>query len=211
MLADADKLQERSTRTLKGLLPSEARHYGFDRGLVLMSADARHLVLRGAEYRGAEYTPPPPPVAEQGRLLANGQPRDRADASADRRSAVCGTPRSTAHGSACIRRRSADDLLEDPWGQNLRYPYTVLDEGALARRSFWRGRKDVRKHFDDRYEYMAELTPVEGAPVLLKARFFKDPKTDEALRLADPGGLLVWPARAWTVPDDSRWRASTIR
>ena len=38
---------ERANPELKGRLPSEARFYGFDRGLVVHAADARRWVLRG--------------------------------------------------------------------------------------------------------------------------------------------------------------------
>jgi hypothetical protein len=62
IVADAEKLQQVNPE-LKGLLPSEAKHYGFNQGLVVMAADARQFVVRGPGQKAVAYTPPPPPAA----------------------------------------------------------------------------------------------------------------------------------------------------
>lgn len=51
VVADTAGIERRNT-ALKGLLPRDAKHYGFDRGLVLMSADARQFVIRGPALQG---------------------------------------------------------------------------------------------------------------------------------------------------------------
>ena len=64
---------EAANPALKGLLPSEARLYGFDQGLVFMSADARAFVVRGPKHQAVAFAPPPPQQPEM-RLKPNGMP-----------------------------------------------------------------------------------------------------------------------------------------
>lgn len=190
VVVDGDALQQINP-TLKGLLPSEAKHYGFDRGLVLMAADARQFVIRGPAHEAVAYTPPPPPAAPEGRLKANGT-----------REIV---PLMPPLGDVPVRQvmlqgkwlglyseKEAADAGDDEWGQRLLYPYTVLNEGALSRRSFWRAKIVAAQRFDDRFERLTELTPVAGAPTFLNGRFAKDPQSGEARVLDDPAGVLVW-------------------
>jgi hypothetical protein len=89
-------------------------------------------------------------------------------------------------------QKEAQDVLDDSSGKALKYPYSVIDEGSTARRSFLRGKIVEDRHFDESYQHIGELTPVEGAPVFLKGRFFKVAGTDDALPLENPTGLLVW-------------------
>jgi hypothetical protein len=182
---------EAANPSLKGLLPSEARHYGFDQGLVFMSADARQFVVRGAEHRASEYVPAASEQAVPVRLKANGMPEI-----VPMRPPMGEVPARQAQlGGQWLglySQKEAADLLDDDRGQGLRYPYTIIDEGALARRSFLRARIAEGTRFDERFQHVAELTPVPGAPVFLKGRFFKRAGTDEAMALDDPAGLLVW-------------------
>ena len=189
VVVDGDALQ-RINPTLQGLLPTEAKHYGFDRGLVLMAADGRQFVIRGPEHEAVAYTPPPPPAAPEGRLQANGT-----------RELVPTLPfgdvparQVTLQGKwlGLYSEKEAADAGNDEWGRNLRWPYTVLNEGKLARRAFWRAKIVAAQRFDDRFERLAELTPVAGAPTFLNGRFAKDQQTGEARVLDDPAGILVW-------------------
>lgn len=177
--------------TLNGLLPSEAKHYGFDRGLVLMAADARQFVIRGPAHEAVAYTPPAPPAEPQGRLKSNGT-----------REIV---PLMPPFGDVPARQvmlqgkwlglyteKEAADAGNDEWGQNLAYPYSVLNEGRLSRRSFWRAKIVTAQRFDDKFERLEDLTPVAGGPTYLNGRFAKDPQTGEARVLEDPAGVLVW-------------------
>jgi hypothetical protein len=181
---------ERINPTLKGLLPSEAKHYGFDRGLVLMAGDARQFVIRGPAHEAVAYTPPPPPAPPEGRLQANGT-----------REIVPTLPfgdvparQVTLQGKwlGLYSEKEAADAGNDEWGKNLRWPYSVFNEGPLARRGFWRAKIVAAQRFDDRFERLAELTPVAGAPTFLNGRFAKDPQTGAARVLDDPAGVLVW-------------------
>lgn len=180
---------ERINPALAGLLPSEAKHYGFDRGLVLMAADARQFVIRGPAHEAVAYTPPPPPAPPEGRLQANGT-----------REIVPTLPFGDVPARQVMLQgqwlglyseKEAADAGNDEWGKNLRWPYGVFNEGPLARRGFWRAKIVAAQRFDDRFERLTELTPVAGAPTFLNGRFAKDPE-GAARVLDDPAGVLVW-------------------
>lgn len=190
LVADADKLQLLNPE-LKGLLPSDAKHYGFDHGLVFMSADARQFVVRGAALKAEPYVAPAP-VSEypEGKLLANG-----------RREMVPMLPfgenplRQVTLGGQWLglySEKEVADIEQDDDGSTLRYPYSVDNEGALARRSFWRAKIATVKRFDDRFERLDELTPVAGAPTFLKGRYASDGRSGQPLVLENPAGVLVW-------------------
>jgi hypothetical protein len=189
IVADADKLQLVNPE-LKGLLPSEATHYGFNQGLVLMAADARQFVVRGPGQKAVAYTPPPPPAAPEGRLQANGTremvPTKPFGENPSRQVTLGG------QWLGLYSEKEAADAGRDDWGRNLRYPYKVIDEGKLSRRTFWRAKVITAQRFDDRFERLSELTPIPGATTFLKGRFKTDPKTGEPLLLSDPEGVLVW-------------------
>jgi hypothetical protein len=189
IVADADKLQ-RVNPELKGLLPSEAKHYGFNQGLVLMAADARQFVVRGPGQKAIAYTSPPPPAAPEGRLQANGTrelvPTRPLGENPSRQVTLGG------QWLGLYSEKEAAAAGRDDWGRNLRYPYQVIDEGKMSRRTFWRAKIITAQRFDDRFERLSELTPIPGAPTFLKGRFKTDPKTGEPLLLSDPAGVLVW-------------------
>lgn len=196
-LAVADGVQvadtaaiERANPRLGGLLPVEGKHYGFDRGLVFMAADARSFVVRGRALQAEPYVPPPqaqPPVEYK----ANGMPVI--------------VPLRPPIGEVPARQvwldgkwlglyspKEAEDAGNDAWGGKLRWPYSVHDEGALARRGFWRAEIIEVRRFDERYKRLDALKPIPDAPVFLKGRFFKDLATGEPLVLESPAGVMVW-------------------
>ena len=188
VLADAATLEQRNP-SLKGLLPREAKYFGFDQGLVLLSADARRLVIRGPQFPAVAYTPTAAPVPEPDRM-ANGRERvvpllPLGDVPA--RQIVLG-----GKWLGLFSEKEAADAVDDPFGDHYRYPYTVVDEGALVRRSFWNGRVVEAQRFDDRFQRLADLTPVANAPGYIKGRFLKDPTTGKPLLLSAPDGFLVW-------------------
>ena len=181
---------EAANPALKGLLPSEARLYGFDQGLVFMSADARSFVVRGPKHEAVAYERPPPARPDI-QLKANGMP-----VIVPMRPPMGEVPARQAQlGGAWLglySPKEAEDILDDRSGESLKYPYTVKDEGATARRSFLRATMTTEQHFDESFERIATLTPVPDAPVFLKGRFFKKPGTDEAMLFDQPTSVLVW-------------------
>jgi hypothetical protein len=189
IVADGDKLQQANPE-LKGLLPSEAKHYGFDRGLVLMTADARQFVVRGPELKAVAWTPPAPPAEPEGPLQANGM-----------HALVPSMPLGEVHARqvtldgqwlGLYSEKEAAEAGNDDWGRNLRYPYQVLDEGSLARRTFWRAKIVNAQRFDDKFQRLSELTPIAGAPVFLKGRFQTAGFSGQPLVLNEPASVLVW-------------------
>ncbi len=189
LLVDAGAL-EAANPELAGKLPSEARFYAFDAGLVVHAADARRWVVRGASLK-AEPWSPRAPATESPPLKANGMPKV--------------IPLRPPLGEAPARLAKLDDRLiglfseneaadasNDPFGDRLAYSYSILDERALARRSFWTVQTAQAQRFDERFEQIRKLEPLEGSPVFLRGRFLKKLPGEEPLAAADPPGVLAW-------------------
>ncbi|WP_033397143.1 PA2928 family protein [Arenimonas oryziterrae] len=182
---------EKNNPALVGLLPVESKYFGFDGGLVLMTADARQMVIRGADLKASDYVARAI-VAPEPEREANGRERI-----VPMRPPIGEVPARTAtlggQWLGLYTEREAADALHDEFGTRFRYPYTVLDEGAQARRTFHRGTVVQAQRFDERFPRLGKLEPIAGAPVYLKGRFFKDPsKIDTALTMTAPDGLMVW-------------------
>ncbi len=190
VIADGQALQ-RANPELQGLLPSEAKRYSFDQGLVLMAADARLFVIRGPELKAHAYTPPPPPSEPQGRLKANGM-REIVPMRPPLGEVPTRQTQLRGRWLGLYTDKEAADAAADEWGLKLLYPYTVVDEGAVSRRRFWHAKIVPVRRFDDRFERLDGLTPVAGSPVYLKGRFMNDARTGKP-RVPDGGdGVFVW-------------------
>lgn len=189
LVADSEAIQ-RINPELKGLLPSEARHYGFDQGLVMMTADARMFVIRGAEQKAIAYAPPPP-VQQEAPLKANGMPEI-----VPMRPPIGEVPTRQAmlqgQWLGLYSEKEAADLADDEFGSGFKYPYTILDERALARRVFYRAKIVEAQRFDERFKKATDLQPVAGSPVFLRGRFMNAPGTETARPADDGDGLFVW-------------------
>jgi len=189
VVADASAIERRNP-ALAGLLPAEAQFYGFDRGLVFASADARQFVVRDRGLRAEPYRTATP-VAPAPRLKANGMPEI--------------VPLRRPFGREPARQvrlegqwlglysgKEAMDAGDDASGDHLRWPYTVLDEGSRARRGFWRADIVRAERFGESFERLDALAPVDDAPVFLNGRFLENLATDQPLVLEDPSSVLVW-------------------
>ena len=180
---------EAANPELAGRLPSEARFYGFDRGLVVQAADARRWVLRGPEVQAQPWvsgTPPAQPVP----LKASGMPKvvpTRPGGDVPVRMAVIDGRRIGLYAP-----NEAAAAANDPFGDRLAYPYSILDEGAASRRSFWTVQTAPVQRFDERYEHIRRLEPVAGSPVFLRGRFLKQLPGEDVLAARDPDGVFVW-------------------
>ncbi len=188
VVADAAAIEQRNP-TLKGLLPSEAKYYSFDRGLVFMTADARPMVIEGEALDATGYAPTLAPTPEPERY-ANGRER----VAPLMPYGVVPARQVTLGGQwlGLYTAREAADASKDQFGDRLRYPYTVLDERVNARRTFWRGTIVQAQRFDDRFPRIDSLQPIAGAPVFLNGRFVKDPANGNPLLMQAPDGVLVW-------------------
>jgi hypothetical protein len=187
-LVDAAAI-EAANPDLAGRLPSEARFYGFDRGLVVHAADARRWVLRGAALK-AEPWAPAAPAAAPAPLKANGMPKvvpmlPIGDAPA--RLAVINGTRIGLYSP-----NEAKAAATDPFGDRLAYPYSILDEGASSRRSFWTVHTEQVRRFDERFEQIRRLEPVADSAVFLRGRFLKQLPGEAPLNAKDPDGVFVW-------------------
>ncbi|MCX7034443.1 MAG: hypothetical protein NT046_10800 [Arenimonas sp.] len=189
LLSDAAGLEQRNPELL-GLLPSDASHYSFDRGLVLLAADARRFVVRGPGLVAQAYVPASPPPPPPPDLKSNGSPR-----------IVPLLPfgevptrlaKLDGRWLALYSEKEAADAADDDWGENLRYPYQILDEGAQVRRSMWSPRIVSAQRFDEVFDRIESLEPIPGAPSFLKGRFFRDLATGEPMAMSSPSGLMVW-------------------
>ena len=189
MLADAPGLEQRNPE-LAGLLPIDAGHYAFDRGLVLLAADARRFVIRGPELRAEPYVPTPQPPDPPAERLANGH--GRVTPTLPSGDVPARLAKIDADWVALYSEKEAADAAKDSFGDNLRYPYRVINEGALVRRSLWRPRIVSARRFDDVFDRFESFAPIPGAPSFIQGRFFKDPATGQPMPLSSPTGLLVW-------------------
>lgn len=180
---------EAANPELAGRLPTEARFYGFDRGLVVHAADARRWVVRGPALKVSPWTPAAAAAAPV-TLKANGMPKVvpmRPAGDAPTRMAAIDGRRIGLYSP-----NEAAAAANDPFGDRLAYPYSILDEGAASRRSFWSVHTAQLQRFDERYEHIHRLEPVAGSAVFLRGRFLKQLPGDTALPAQDPAGVFVW-------------------
>lgn len=180
---------EAANPELAGRLPSEARYYGFDRGLVVHAADARRWVLRGPVPK-AEPWAPAPVAAAPVPLKANGTPKIvplRPIGDVPVRLATIDGRR-----IGLFSQKEAADAASDPFGDHLAYPYSIVDEGAGARRSFWIVQTAQVRRFDERYEHISGVEPVAGSEVFLRGRFLKQLPGETPLPATAPDGFYVW-------------------
>jgi hypothetical protein len=170
---------------LEGMLPEDPQRYGFDRGLVFMTADARQHVVRGAEGARSDYVPPQAPVKAPSHEDVKVPLRPYGEAPL--RLVEFNGRRLGLYSAA-----EAESAANDRFGRQLAYPYSVLDQGALARRSLWWAEVETVAPFDEPFERLSAMTPVPGSPEFLRGRFASQPGRD--LPLVPPGepGLLVW-------------------
>ena len=180
---------EAANPDLAGRLPSEARFYGFDRGLYVQAADARRWVVRGPEAK-AEPWVPAAPAAASAPLKANGMPKViplRPVGDAPARQAVINGRRIGLYSP-----NEAAAAANDPFGDRLAYPYSIMDEGAASRRSFWVVQSAQVRRFDERFERIQRLEPIAGGAVYLRGRFLKQLPGETPLPAKDPDGSFVW-------------------
>lgn len=173
---------------LAGLLPSESRLWGFDQGPVITLADARVVRLSGPDLQVRDHVPrqaAQPPVP----LKSNGMPRVvplRLLTPLVRHKVL-----SEQAWLALYTDDEAADAVDDTFGDHALFPYSIDDDGAMARRTFRRMRLAPTQRFDETFLRIVEQVPVPGSPVLLRGRFVRDPVTDAPVKLENDD-FLVW-------------------
>lgn len=188
VLATSKSIQERNPE-LRGVMPVDATHYGFDDGLVVLSADARRFRVSGGDAAAAPYEPRPVP-APVPRLAASGarviEPT-RPYGSVPLRLIELG-----GRWLGLYSEGEAVDAANDEFGDHFQFPYSIKDEGAQTRRGFWRVDVAEAERFDERFPRLSTLTPLQEDAVFLNGRFLKEGTADRPLRLEDPAGVAVW-------------------
>jgi hypothetical protein len=180
--ATAATLQEKNA-ALKGMLPASADLYAFDAGLVITAADAQRWRVQGATLAAQAYQPPPPPKPAPPTRWISTRPY--------------GEPvvRLAKLGETWVglyTDKEASDAINDSFGTRFNEPFTVLNEGALARRTFRRATLGKTREFTEgRHDRLVELKPVDGSPAFLRGRFFHVPGTEQPLAMSEPSGVLV--------------------
>ncbi len=180
--ANAAALQERNP-VLKGMLPASADLYGFDGGLVLTAADAQRYRVRGANFRAEPYQPAPTPAPTPPKRFVHTRPWGEPVV---RQTRIAGT------WLGLYSEREAAEAGNDAFGTHYDEPFTISDEGPLARRSFRRATIGKTREFPEgRHDRLLDLRPVAASPAFLRGRFFHTPGTEEALPMVEPAGVLV--------------------
>lgn len=185
LLGPDDLLQAQPA--LVGLLPTDARFWNFDRGPVVTLADGRVVRLAGEELAIEDWTPP---ARANAALPTWKDGRPRIIPTAPTQPKVRHVPRGERQWLALLSDAEARDAVDDERGDNATFPYSIIDQGPMARRRFHDVRMDEVVHFEERLLRIVAAEPVAGSPVLLRARFVRDPFTGEALA-TDNGDLLV--------------------
>ncbi|GGA73825.1 hypothetical protein GCM10011521_09940 [Arenimonas soli] len=173
--------------SLEGLLPTDARFWKFDRGPVVTLADGRTVRLAGESLAIEDWAPPPAKKVELP-TRANGMPR--IIPTPPMQPKVRHVPRDDRRWLALLADSEALDAVNDENGNKASYPYSIADQGPMARRRFHEVRLDETVRFEERLLRIVAAESVPDSPVLLRARFVRDPFTGEAMP-TDNGDLLV--------------------
>ena len=182
VIATAATLQEKNA-ALKGMLPATADLYAFDAGLVITAADAQRYRVQGATLAAQPYQPPPPPKPAPATHWISMRPMGEP---------VVRLARLGDTWIGLYTDRESADAVNDQFGMRFNEPFTIVNEGALARRTFRRAVVGKTRQFpEDRYDRLVELTPVAAAPAYLRGRFFHVPGTEQPLAMTEPSGVLV--------------------
>ena len=187
ILIDAAGLEQRNP-ALKGLLPVDGKLYRFDGGLVFTAADARAFVVRAGDFGAEPYTPPPPPPPKP-EYYADGSPR-LVSIMQPLGEVPARLVRMDDDWVGLYSDKEAADAANDPFGDHLMHPSTVLNEHADVRRSFRKARIITVQPFDKPFPRLDGFEPIPGTPSYIRGRFFVDPASGEPMRV--DSGLLVW-------------------
>lgn len=186
VVADRKLLEERNPQ-LQGLAPREPGFYAFDAGLVVTTADARHHRVRAGTYAVEPYRPA---SEEQFRRLQfmsttwNGG--YRTGDFLTRQASLGG------RWLGLYSEKEAADAGDDGFGDHLKDPTRVLDEGARVRRTFWTARIGKTKQFTEgRHDRLFDVTRIPEAPEYMEAGLLIKQGIRRPAEVRDPAGLLV--------------------
>ncbi len=191
-LADRATLEQRNP-ALHDLIPKDLDFYAYDRGLVLIAADARRFRVRATDFVAEPYIAPNDDYFRNAQFMAtrwNGGYRTsdflvRQMMLSDR-------------WIGFFSEKEAADAGQDEFGDKIATggpgsnPDRVFYESSQARRTFWTARIGKTKEFTEgTHDRLFDVAPIPGAPEYLEAGLLIHQGTKQALRLEDPAGFLV--------------------
>ncbi|MDQ3119114.1 MAG: hypothetical protein M3Q89_06030 [Verrucomicrobiota bacterium] len=186
IVANRKEIEQRNL-ALQGLIPKELNFYAFDNGLVITTADARRHKVRAADYAAELYKPESDDHFRGVQFRAT-------QWNGGYRTGDFLTRQATLGGRwlGFYSEKEAADAADDGFGDTLKNPDSVFNEGSRARRSFWTARIGKTKEFTEgSHDRLFDVTRVPAAPDFLEAGFVVAQGTKQPLTLHDPEGLLV--------------------
>lgn len=186
IVADRAMLEQRNPE-LRDLIPKDSDFYAYDNGLVITAADGRRVKVRAGDYKAEPYAPPSEDYFRNVQFMAtrwNG----------GYRTGDFLTRQATLGGGwlGLYTEKEALDASDDGFGDSLKNPGRVLDEGERARRTFWTARIGRTKEFTEgSHDRLFDLTKLPEAPEFLQGGLLVRQGTRQPLTMRDPEGLLV--------------------
>ena len=186
LVADRARL-ETVNPELKGLIPSTLEFYTFDGGLVVTTANARRLRISAPDFKATPYTPANDEVFRRLSFMStqwNGgyQTKDFLV----RQGMLWG------RWIGLHTDKEAAQAGNDEFGDHLKNPARIIDEGALARRTFWTARIGKTRQFSEgRHDRLIDVTRLPGAAEFLQGGFLVRQGTRSPLQFSEPDGTLI--------------------
>lgn len=189
---------------LAGLFPRELRHWTWLDALLVRLADGRLVRIDAATLAATGYG-----IADPDAFAQAGQRTWMWHGGYD--TAAFGVRHGWFDGEwiGLFSEAEAADAANDPWGDHLFSSAEVADEGAAARRRFWRGLPGRTREFSEgSHPRLAALEPLPDGRSWLQGRLLKAPATagspawvrrgntwraapGEPVRMSAPDGALV--------------------
>lgn len=189
---------------LAGLLPRELRHWTWLDAPVVRVADGRLVRVDAATLAALDHA-----VADAEAFARANQRTWMWHGGHD--TAEFGVRHGLFDGAwiGLFSEAEAADAIEDPWGDHLFSSAEVADEGAAARRRFWKARIGRTRAFSEgSHPRLQALEPLAGERRWLQGRLLKAPAAagtpawvrrgntwratpGEPARMSEPGGVLV--------------------
>lgn len=185
-LADRSTLEQRNP-SLRDLIPKDLDFYAYDRGLVIIAADARRFRIRANDFVAESYTAPNDDYFRQVQFMAT-----RWNGGYSTKDFVVRQAIADGRWLGFFTEKEAAAAGNDEWGDHMPKPETVYPDSDPTRRTFWSARIGKTKEFTEgTHDRLFDVTRRPGAPEFLNAGLLIRQGTREALRVENPSGFLV--------------------
>lgn len=186
VLADRPQLEQRNP-SFQGLVPKELNFYTFDKGLVITTADARRHKIAMPNFGAEPYQPPSEEYFTRAQFMSTTWKGGyRTDDFLTRQARLSGK------WLGFYTEKEAADAGDDGFGDSLKNPSSIVNEGSRARRTLWTARIGRTKEFSEgSHDRLFDLTRAPGASDYLEAGLLIKQGTKDPLLLHEPDGLLV--------------------